>query len=111
MYKQQKHEQSDQHLCCLLHMKLYTIVFISKIQVLISIHVHTGLSLIFITHDGSQMSPVMRKPSVCICENKGTDQLFGNRAADQCPCFCYIASTIPLFPISKPSSVAVQPSL
>ena len=56
----------------------------------------------------------MRKPAFCICENKGVDQLNGNRTADQSLCFHYIDNTIPLLPISKisslqPSSVAVQP--
>ena len=65
------------------------------------------------------MNRKMRKPAFCICENKGTDQvcrLLGIRTADQCPCFCYIDSTIPLIPKSEissllPSSVAVQPGL
>ena len=38
----------------------------------------------------------MRKPMFCICKNKDTDQLRGNREADQRLCFCYIDSTIPL---------------
>ena len=38
----------------------------------------------------------MRKPAFCICENKGADQLRGNREADQRLCFRYIDSTIPL---------------
>ena len=38
----------------------------------------------------------MRKPVFCICENKGADQLHGNRAADQRFCFPFIDSTIPL---------------
>ena len=47
---------------------------------------------------------------------KGADQLPGNHAADQCLCFCYIDSTIPLLPKSKssnflPSSVYAQPCL
>ena len=40
-----------------------------------------------------QMSHVMRKPAFCICENKDADQL---RGYDQCLCFRYIDSTIPL---------------
>ena len=43
----------------------------------------------------------MRKPAFCICENKDADQLRGNREADQCLCFRYIASTIPLLPKSE----------
>ena len=58
----------------------------------------------------------MRKPTICICENKDADQLRGNREADQRLCFRYIDSTIPLLSKSeisslKPSSVAVQPGL
>ena len=58
----------------------------------------------------------MKKPAFCICENKDTDQLRGNREADQCLCFRYTNSTISLLPKSEisslqPSSVAVQPGL
>ena len=41
----------------------------------------------------------MGKPAFCICENKDTDQLRGNREADQCLCFRYTDSVIPLLPI------------
>ena len=37
----------------------------------------------------------------CIRENKDTDQLHSNRAADQRLCFRYIYSIIPLLPKSK----------
>ena len=47
------------------------------------------------------MSLVVRKPAFCICKNKDADQLRGNREADQCLCFCYIDSTIPLLPKYK----------
>ena len=62
------------------------------------------------------MSLVMRKPAFCICENKDADMLRGDREADQCLCFRYTYSTIPLLPkyeISslRPSSVVVQPGL
>ena len=62
------------------------------------------------------MSRVMRKPTICICENKDADQLRGNREADQRLCFRYLDSTIPLLPKSKissllPSPAAVQPGL
>ena len=58
----------------------------------------------------------MGKPTICIGENKGADQLRGNREADQCLCFRYTDSTIPpllKFKISsfQLSSVLVQPSL
>ena len=45
------------------------------------------------------MSCLMEKPTICICENKGADQLHGyrgNREADQRLCFRYSDSTIPL---------------
>ena len=42
----------------------------------------------------------MRKPVLCICVNKGADQLRGNSAAYQHLYFCYIDSTIPLLPNS-----------
>ena len=35
------------------------------------------------------MSHLMGKPAICICENKGADQLRGNREADQRLCFRY----------------------
>ena len=43
----------------------------------------------------------MGKPTICISENKGADQLRGNREAreaDQRICFRYTDSTIPLLP-------------
>ena len=43
----------------------------------------------------------MRKPDFCICENKDTDQLPGNREADQRLCFRYTDSTIPLLSKSE----------
>ena len=48
----------------------------------------------------------MRKPAFCICENKDADQLHGNREADQCLCFRYRDSTIPLLlkPVFQASS-------
>ena len=50
-------------------------------------------------------SLVMRKPDFCICENKGADQLCGDRTADQRLCFRYIDSPIPLLPESEISSL------
>ena len=47
------------------------------------------------------MSLVLRKPAFCICENKDADQLHGNREADQCLCFRYTDSRIPLLPNQK----------
>ena len=45
----------------------------------------------------------MRKPTFCICENKDTDQLGGNRKADKRLCVRYTDSTIPLLPKSETS--------
>ena len=62
------------------------------------------------------MSRPMGKPTICIGENKGADQLRGNREADQRLCFRYSDSTIPPLFNSKissfsPASVLVQPGL
>ena len=43
----------------------------------------------------------MRKPTFCICKNKGADQLCGNREADQRLCFRYTDSAIPLLSKSE----------
>ena len=51
------------------------------------------------------LSPVVRKPAFCMCENKNVDQLRGNREADQGLCFRYTDSTIPLLPKSEISSL------
>ena len=60
--------------------------------------------------------PCKRKPDFCECKNKGADQLRSNCEADQCLCFCYSGSTIPLLLKSEissfyPSSVAAQTGL
>ena len=41
-----------------------------------------------------KMSRIVRKPDFCLGENKGADQLRGNREADQRLCFRYSDSTI-----------------
>ena len=53
------------------------------------------------SHNEAHMRWVVRKPAFCIYENKDTDQLHGNRDADQRLCFPYIYSTIPLLPYTK----------
>ena len=45
------------------------------------------------------MSRIMRKPAICICENKGADQLRSNCEADQRLCFRY---TVPFFYFLNP---------
>ena len=51
------------------------------------------------------LSPVVRKPAFCLCENKGADQLHSNCAADQRLCFRYSDSTLPLLPKFEISSI------
>ena len=46
----------------------------------------------------------MRKPTICIGENKDADQLRGDREADQRLCFRYNDSTLPLLLKSEISS-------
>ena len=48
---------------------------------------------------------VMRKLIFCIIENKDTDQLRGNREADQRLCFHYIDSRISVLSKSEISSL------
>ena len=50
------------------------------------------------------LSRAMTKPDFCLGENKGADQLRGNREADQRLCFRYSDSTIPLILKSEISS-------
>ena len=51
-----------------------------------------------------EMSRIVRKPDFCLCENKGADQLRGNREADQRLCFRYTDSTLSLLIKSEISS-------
>ena len=51
------------------------------------------------------MSLCIRRPTKCLGENKGTDQLHGNREADQRLCFRYIDSKIPLLLRTQISSL------
>ena len=62
------------------------------------------------------MSLCMRKPTICVGENKAADQLRSNCEADQRLCFRYSDSTIPLLSKSKissfyPASVDVKTGL
>ena len=62
------------------------------------------------------MSLCVRKPTICLCENKDADQLRGDREADQRLCFRYTDSTFPPLLIPKlsrfwVSSVLVQAGL
>ena len=62
-----------------------------------------AIVLVIVVH--YNMSLVMRKPDLCICENKDADQLRGNREADQRLCFRYTDSTVPLLPKSEISKL------
>ena len=55
--------------------------------------------------EGLDLSRIVRKPDFCLGENKGADQLRGNREADQRLCFRYSDSIIPLLLIAKISSI------
>ena len=52
----------------------------------------------------NNMSLCMRKPTICIGENKDADQLRGNREAEQRLCFRYTDSTLSLLIKSEISS-------
>ena len=54
--------------------------------------------------DVKYMSRIVRKPDFCLGENKGADQLRGDREADQRLCFRYTDSTISLLLKSEISS-------
>ena len=47
-------------------------------------------------HQAKNLSRLVGKPTICISENKGADQLHSNCEADQHLCFRYSDSTIPL---------------
>ena len=75
-------------------------------------YAHYNLSLVIILQFTfsfqaalQQMSLCVRKPTICLCENKDADQLRGNHEADQRLCFRYTDSTVPLLLKSKISSL------
>ena len=53
------------------------------------------------TFSSLNMSRRMRKPTICICQNKVADQLCSSCTADQCLCFRYTDRTISLLLIFK----------
>ena len=59
-------------------------ILFHEVQTIINCHSHVDLSRL------------VGKPTICIGENKGADQLRGNREADKRHCFRYSDSTIPL---------------
>ena len=73
-----------------------------KINLFITINCDRQCALYFFVF--LYMSRPVRKPTICIGENKDADQLRGNREADQRLCFRYSDSTIPLLLKSKISS-------
>ena len=96
------------HVCLTIaRIAMYAKIF-SKVKIRLrngNIFHHVNTPMLFRPHHHSYMSHVLRKPAFCICENKDTNQLRGNREADQRLCFRYIDSTIPLLPKSKISSL------
>ena len=54
------------------------------------------------------MSRRIRKATICICKNKGADELCSNCTADQRLCFRYSDNTISLLLKSKVSSVKLS---
>ena len=86
-------EQSYQRLTCL------QLGSIKRLK--ISLIVVSAFVLCVLGKQLRYMSCLMRKPTICICENKDVDQLRGNREADQRLCFRYTDSTIPLLPKYK----------
>ena len=88
--------ESEHYHVCLLHTK--------------SVSSHCYLVTLY------HMSRPVGKPTICIGENKGADQLRGKREADQRLCFRYSDSTILLLLKSEISSfllfsVTVQPDM
>ena len=61
---------------------------------------HKWVNFIPVRH----MSRVMRKLEICICKNKGADQLCSNCTAEQRLCFRCMDNTIHLLLKSKSSS-------
>ena len=92
---------------------------LGKVKTLDTIMTETSMSNVHdvesTTRPGTCLSHVMRKTDFCLCENKDTDQLCSNCTADQCLCFRYWDSTIPLLLKSEISSfdpsMTVQASL
>ena len=70
-------------------------IYVVKTKALISFAVTAKLIHVFVfeytksqfSQDAALMSCVIRKSAFCICENKGADQLRGNRVVDQPLCF------------------------
>ena len=76
---------------------------VSNLEILVALLVYRMITAFF--HDETQLSRLMRKPTIRIGEKKDTDQLRGNREADQRLCFCLTDSTFPLLFKSKIQSL------
>ena len=83
----------------------YCGILISSVLVVLS-HIVCLLITCVFQDIAYYMSRRMRKPTICIGENKGTDQLRSNCEADQHLYFHYSDSTIPLLLKSKLSLLA-----
>ena len=96
--------QYDINLCFYIHSGLHA--FSHKNS---TVFMYTGMFLTWSAQGqdcaAHNMSCIIRKLTFCTCENKDTYQLRGNREADQRLCFGYMASTKPLLPKSKISSL------
>ena len=98
--------EADQRLCCRYADSTIPLLSKSKISSLLpsSVTIQLGLCrtwsepklLVFSRTDSNDMSRPMGKPTICIGENKGADQLRSNCEADQRLCFRYSDSTFPL---------------
>ena len=77
----------------------YQFLYTSENNLRIAVPFHVYYSM-----DNPKMSRIVRNPDFCLGENKGADQLRGNREADQRLCFRYSDSTIPLLLKSEISS-------
>ena len=95
------------HKSCILITVAATVLYIKLLTV-----IKTGFCIGAVSGENQQyayakhLSCLRRKPTICICETKGADQLRSNCEADQHLCFRYMDSTIPLLSKSKflPSS-------
>ena len=80
---------------------LVEVVFV--IVEVVFLNIDSNCHLMIVHHFIILMSLCVRKPTICMGENKDADQLRGNREADQRLCFRYLDSTIsrPLSAISQ----------
>ena len=84
-------------------MKMFVCLFVLRLKVSVkSFSVMSGRSQRFLGL--TILEPHREKTGFCLGENKGADQLRGNREADQRLCFRYTDSTISLLLKSKISS-------